>query len=127
MQQIYKFIINKRPHGVIFMLFLWLLSVLTPIKAQVSDVQITLYKKNVSVIEALKVVEKQANLSIAYNESQLKDKTIVSLNLEKVSLIKALSDILKDSGYTYQLKGKYVIIVPLEKKLIFLFDKCMEK
>ncbi len=116
MQQIYKFIINKRPHGVIFMLFLWLLSVLTPIKAQVSAVQITLYKKNVSVIEALKVVEKQANLSIAYNESQLKDKTIVSLNLEKVSLIKALSDILKDSGYTYQLKGKYVIIVPLEKK-----------
>lgn len=36
--------------------------------------------------------------------------------LEKATLENSLTEILKGTGYTYQLKGKYVIIVPQEKK-----------
>ena len=46
----------------------------------------------------------------------MKNKPSISLALEKATLENSLTEILKGTGYTYQLKGKYVIIVPQEKK-----------
>ena len=116
MQQIYEFIANKQTISRVFMLFLCCLLLSIPTFAQNSSARITIHKKNISVIEALKEVEKQTKLSVGYNESQLKNKPSISLALEKATLENSLTEILKGTGYTYQLKGKYVIIVPQEKK-----------
>ena len=116
MQQIYEFIANKQTFSRVFMLFLCCLLLSTSTFAQNSSARITIHKKNISVIEALKEVEKQTKLSVGYNESQLKNKPSISLDLEKAPLENSLTEILKGTGYTYQLKGKYVIIVPQEKK-----------
>lgn len=116
MQQIYEFIANKQAINRVFMLFLCCLLLSTPTFAQSSNVRITIHQKNISVIEALKEVEKQTKLSVGYNESQLKNKPSIDLALEKATLENSLTEILKGTGYTYQLKGKYVIIVPQEKK-----------
>ena len=62
-------------------------------------------------------MEKQTKLSVGYNESQLINKPSIDLALEKATLETSLKEILKGTGYTYQLKGKYVIIVPEEKKV----------
>ena len=115
MQQIYEFIANKQTISRVFMLFLCCLLLSIPTFAQNSSARITIHKKNISVIEALKEVEKQTKLSVGYNESQLKNKPSISLALEKATLENSLTEILKGTGYTYQLKGKYVIIVPQEK------------
>ena len=72
MQQIYEFIANKQAISRVFMLFLCCLLLSTPTFAQSSNARITIHKKNISVIEALKEVEKQTKLSVGYNESQLK-------------------------------------------------------
>lgn len=61
-------------------------------------------------------MEKQTKLSVGYNESQLKNKPSINLALEKATLESSLKEILRNTGYTYQLKGKYVIIVPQEKQ-----------
>ncbi len=116
MQQIYEFIANKQAISRVFMLFLCCLLLSTPTFAQSSNARITIHKKNISVIEALKEVEKQTKLSVGYNESQLKNKPSIDLALEKATLENSLTEILKGTGYTYQLKGKYVIIVPQEQK-----------
>lgn len=116
MQQIYEFIANKQAISRVFMLFLCCLLLSTPTFAQSSNARITIHKKNISVIEALKEVEKQTKLSVGYNESQLKNKPSINLALEKATLENSLTEILKGTGYTYQLKGKYVIIVPQEQK-----------
>ncbi len=75
MQQIYEFIANKQAISRVFMLFLCCLLLSTPTFAQSSNAWITIHKKNISVIEALKEVEKsKRKLSVGYNESQLKNK-----------------------------------------------------
>ena len=116
MQQIYEFIANKQTFSRVFMLFLCCLLLSTSTFAQNSSARITIHKKNISVIEALKEVEKQTKLSVGYNESQLKNKPSINLALEKATLESSFKEILKNTGYTYQLKGKYVIIVPQEKQ-----------
>ena len=117
MQQIYEFIVNKQAMSRVFMLFLCCLLLSTPAFSQGNHARITIHKKNISVIEALKEVEKQTKLSVGYNESQLINKPSIDLALEKATLETSLKEILKGTGYTYQLKGKYVIIVPEEKKV----------
>ena len=116
MQQIYENLANKQAMSRVFMLFLCCLLVSIPAFSQSSNARITIHKKNISVIEALKEVEKQTKLSVGYNESQLINKPSIDLALEKATLETSLKEILKGTDYTYQLKGKYVIIVPQEKK-----------
>ena len=60
----------------------------------------------------MKKVEKQSGLSIGYNNSLLRDKPALNLNLDKAGLDYSLSTILKGTGCTYELKGKYIKIIP---------------
>lgn len=115
MQQIYEFIVNKQAIKHVFLSLLCWLCFSVSIFAQNSNARITIHKKGISVIEALKEVEKQMNLSVGYNESQLKNKPVINLSLEKATLENSLEEILKNTGYTYELKGTYIMIVPQSK------------
>lgn len=105
---------DKKAKGLRFVLFLCMFMMQVTAFAQ-NGVRITIQKKNVTVIEALKEVEKQSKFSVGYNDSQLKDKPAINLNLVKVELEKALSIILKGTGFTYEIKGSYIKIIPQSK------------
>lgn len=105
---------DKKAKGLRFVLFLCMFMMQVTAFAQ-NGVRITIQKKNVTVIEALKEVEKQSKFSVGYNDSQLKDKPAINLNLVKVELEKALSVILKGTGFTYEIKGSYIKIIPQSK------------
>lgn len=81
-----------------------------------SGKRVTLQRNNVAVVTALKEVEKQAGVSMAYNQSQLSGKPAVSVSLKDASLTAALDAILKGTGFTYQVDGNYVKIVPADTK-----------
>jgi len=115
MLQIYKFIVDKKTKGRSFMLFFCLMLATTVSLAQ-NGAKITIKKNSISVIEALKEVEKQSGMSVGYNDSQLKNKPAITLNIEAASLENALAQILKGTGFTYQLKEKYIMIIPEQKK-----------
>lgn len=114
MLQIYEFIVDQTAKGRSFILFFCLLLMQTPSFAQ-NSAKITIQKKNISVIEALKEVEKQSDYSVGYNDSQLKSKPILNLDLKAVPLENALSQILRETGFTYQFKDKYIMIIPDKK------------
>lgn len=80
-----------------------------------SSAKITIQKKNISVIEALKEVERQSDFSVGFNDSQLKNKPVLNLDLKAATIENALVQILKGSGFTYQFKGKYIMIIPDNK------------
>ena len=105
---------DKRAKGKIFVLFLYMFLIQATAFAQ-NGVRITIQKENITVIEALEEVGKQSKLSVGYNDSQLKDKPAIHLNLIKVELEKALSTILRGTGYTYQIKSNYIKIIPQSK------------
>ena len=111
MLQNYTFIADKRGVRRSFLLFFSLILLQVTAFAQ-NDVRITIRENNITVIEALKKVEKQSGLSIGYNNSLLRDKPALNLNLDKAGLDYSLSTILKGTGCTYELKGKYIKIIP---------------
>lgn len=114
MLQIYEFIVNQSAKGRSFILFFCLLLMQTSTFAQ-SSAKITIQKKNISVIEALKEVERQSDFSVGFNDSQLKNKPVLNLDLKAATIENALVQILKGSGFTYQFKGKYIMIIPDNK------------
>ena len=63
------------------MLFFCLMLATTVSLAQ-NGAKITIKKNSISVIEALKEVERQSGMSVGYNDSQLKNKPAITLNIE---------------------------------------------
>ena len=113
MLQIYEKIAEKIAHKRVFLTFLSLILIQTLALAQ-NDSKITIQQKNITVIDALKTVEKQSKKSINYSDSELKGKVIAQLNLQNASLETALDTILKGTGFSFQIQGNYIIIT--EKK-----------
>lgn len=116
MQQIYNITTYKLVIKRFFCFFCIFSFLPVVVLSQNGNIRITLHKKNISVIEALKEIEKQSNLSIGYNESQLRTKIIDELTLEKETLEDSLRKILENTEYTYQIEGRYAIIVPKKKQ-----------
>lgn len=110
MLQNYTFIADKWLNSRRLMLFFCLFLLQVTAIAQ-NDVRITIRKSNITVIDALKEVEKQSGLSIGYNNSLLRDKPSISLDLLNAGLDHSLTTILKGTGFTYELKGKYIKII----------------
>jgi len=97
-----------------FLTFLSLLLLMQTSSFAQNDSKITVQQKKITVIDALKVVERQSKMSINYSDSQLKGKEIANLNLKNALVSIALDVILKETGFTYQIQGNYIIIT--EKK-----------
>ncbi|MDR0823954.1 MAG: SusC/RagA family TonB-linked outer membrane protein, partial [Prevotella sp.] len=90
---------------------------LSTIASAQSDVKISINKNNITIKEALSEIEKQSKMYVAYNESKLKSDKRINLNLTNSSLDDALNTILADTGFSYQLKNEYIIIVPKEEQI----------
>lgn len=114
MLQIYEKIAEQIAHKWVFLTFLSLLLLTSTLAFAQSGNKITIQQKNITVVDALKTVEKQSKMSINYSDSELKGKEIANLNLQNVSVPAALDVILKGTGFAYQIQGNYIIIT--EKK-----------
>lgn len=80
-----------------------------------NNVKITIKKKNITLQEALREVEKQSDYLIAFNESKLENTKRVNLNINAESLEKTLASILSGTGLSYKIKDKYIMIIPQSK------------
>lgn len=98
---------NKKPDKMIILLFFSILS-LTAI-SQNAEKKITIQNKNISLKEAFEQIELQTDYSIAYEQSNLNLKKRQALSLKSASIEKALTQILKGTGYIYKIKGYHII------------------
>lgn len=64
------------------------------------------------MVSALKEVERQSGLSVGYNDSALESSPAISLNLTDARLPEALNAILGGTRFTYEIKDRYIKIVP---------------
>ena len=99
---------NKKPDKMIILLFFSILS-LTAI-SQNAEKKITIQNKNISLKEAFEQIELQTDYSIAYEQSNLNLKKRQALSLKSASIEKALTQILKGTGYIYKIKRYHIII-----------------
>lgn len=106
-----KLFYMKKTHALFFIFFSCFVVSHTVLFAQ-SNVLITIKHNNITVIEALQAVEKQSGMFLAYNESQMKNEKTLDLNIERKKMDDVLAQILKGTGFTYQLKGNFILIIP---------------
>lgn len=86
-----------------------------------NNARVTINTSNISLQKALVEVQKQTNLSISYNNTAL-PKEEISLNINNKPVDEALNEILKNSGFSYVIKGDYIMIIP-EKEVNATKDK----
>lgn len=110
----YKNNSKQRKRATAFMALAWLLCMflISPPASAQGDVRINLQKKDITVVSALKEVERQSGLSVGYNDSALESSPAISLNLTDARLPEALNAILGGTGFTYEIKDRYIKIVP---------------
>lgn len=114
MLQTYKKIAEQIAQKRVFLSFLSLLLFMQTLAFAQNDSKITIRQTKITVIDALKAVEKQSQMSINYSDSQLTGKEIPDLDLKNASVSTALNTILKGTGFSYQIQGNYIVIT--EKK-----------
>ncbi len=83
-----------------------------PIDAQ----KVTFHEGSISLKQAFEKLESSSAYKIAYNDSQLDVSRKVSMDQKDMEVLQVLSQLLKNTGYTYKINGNYVIIVPEEVK-----------
>ncbi|GHT65936.1 hypothetical protein AGMMS50239_26600 [Bacteroidia bacterium] len=81
-----------------------------------NNAKISFKKSDITVKEALKEIEKQSNMSVAYNESKLNGGKQIRVSIAEQSLEEALHAVLSGTGFDHQLKDEYIIIVPQKKE-----------
>lgn len=77
---------------------------------------VTINRDRITIKEALASVEKQTEMSVAYNESALGAEKTIALRLENAPLEKGLDEILKGTGFTWTIEDGYIIISPEKKE-----------
>lgn len=79
--------------------------------SQGNGVKVSINRNNITIKEALQEVEKQSKMSLAYNESKLNGNKRIALNLTDKSLDETMDAILKETGFSYELKDEQIMIV----------------
>ncbi|KUL05497.1 MAG: hypothetical protein XE13_1194, partial [Proteiniphilum sp. 51_7] len=101
----------KKTKTAVFIFLLCLIASPASLIAQ-EKVAVTIQQNDISVIEALQEIERQTKMFVAYNESQLKNQPNLDLNISNRPLEEVLNRILQGTGFTWQVKDNYIVIVP---------------
>ena len=73
--------------------------------------QITIKGNNQSLLDVFQQIEKQTNLSIAYNQTKLDINKKVKANYANKELSFVLNDLLKNTGFSFRFEQKHIIIL----------------
>lgn len=74
--------------------------------------KVTFKEGKISLKQAFEKIEAASRYKIAYNDTHLNVSEKVVLNHTEQDVLQILSDLLKDSGYTFKINGNYLVIIP---------------
>ena len=77
---------------------------------QINAQKVSFSEGTVSLKEAFQKIEASSKYKIAYNGTQLDVNKKVVLNQKNVEVLDVLSQVLAGTGYTYSVKGDYLVI-----------------
>lgn len=71
---------------------------------------ITIKKTNSTILSIMREIEAKSGLTFCFNDNQIDINKSISINLEKVTIEKALDETFRNTGYKYRIVGKQIII-----------------
>ena len=78
--------------------------------------QVTIHGNNQPLLNVFKQLEKQTNLSIAYNQTKLDVNKEVKENYVNKELSFVLTDLLKNTNFSFRFEQKHIIIIPTKEE-----------
>ena len=93
---------------------------------QINAQKVSFNEGTVSLKEAFQKIEASSKYKIAYNGTQLDVSKRVQLNQKNVEVLDVLKQILADTGYTYSIKGDYVVISAPAKNAVDQKEKTVK-
>ena len=98
-------------------LILWITAVILFVGSlSVGAQNVSFNNERLTLKQAFEKIESVSNYKIAYNASQLNVNKEVVLNQKNKSVTQVISDLLSGTGYTYEVKGNQIVIVPQKAK-----------
>ena len=100
--------------GIFCRLCLWvclLVSASTLSAQDISSKKVTLKFKEAPIINVLLDIQKQTNISFAYEKLQLEQLKPVTIDVKDMPWEDALKKVLEGTGYTYKIAGNTIAIV----------------
>lgn len=94
------------------MIFLFAFFLLSQFIASETQNKVTLSANGTTLKAVFNEIEKQTNLSVDYEESRIDINKNVNISIVDMDLNDALSLVLKNSGYTYAIKGNHILLSP---------------
>lgn len=76
--------------------------------------RVTITGKNKTILKAFEEIEKQTGLSIAYNQTKLDTNKQIKQDFNDKILSSVMTDILKETGFSYRVEGNHIVIVPVK-------------
>lgn len=73
---------------------------------------VSFYNERLTLKQAFEKIESVSKYKIAYNPSQINVTKLVVLNQKNKSVLQVMDELLKNSGYAYEVKGEQIVIVP---------------
>ncbi len=105
-QSIYKLLKLRK------LLFLLLLMLFTFNMSWGQNQRISVVAKNKTLLSVFENIEKQTGLSVAYNQTKLDVNRIANQDFKNENLSSIMTELLKNSGFTYRIEDKHIIIIP---------------
>jgi hypothetical protein len=85
------------------------------VSAATAQEKIVLSKQNISVEEVFREIEQVMNLSFAYNADKLDASRKLNLEKRDYVLTELLERVLEETGHTFSIEGRHVLILPARK------------
>ena len=104
---------KKQPINIRCFLLILIACLLSISPAFAQNRLVTLTGKNISIQKAFESLEKQTQLSIAYNQTKLNVSQLVNANFKDKTVNFVLDKLLEGTGFTYRQEGSYIVIIPL--------------
>src|ERR1035437_6864337 len=81
------------------------------------DIKITITGKDITIKQAFEQIEVQTKFSIAYNQTKFDVNRKLTAKIKNLEIEKALTIILKNTGFTYKINGFHIVIKQMNESL----------
>ena len=81
------------------------------------DIKITITGKDITIKQAFEQIEVQTKFSIAYNQTKFDLNRKLTATIKNLEIEKALTIILKNTGFTYKINGSHIVIKQMNESL----------
>ncbi|GHT70875.1 SusC/RagA family TonB-linked outer membrane protein [Bacteroidia bacterium] len=88
-----------------------------PVNGYTQHPTVTIQNKQAKISALFEEIEAQIGMTIAYNSTVIDVNKIISVDIKNKSLPDALTEILKDTGTTFSIQGKQIVISAISQQV----------